>query len=151
MADRDLCAIVWGETWGLSPKDGNDQTRTRLQAVIAKLAVAAKQRGLDYQLKRKLAPRADDAEAMAVYGPMTSTADAAASGKWRPEIALPARAVLWEINEGGSPRRDGALPKPAAWIFGSESKAGGNFVAGAGPDQRTYRLFESETSPSSGF
>jgi hypothetical protein len=147
MADRDLYAIVWGETRGLSPKDSSDQTRTRLQAVIAKLALAARQRNLDYQFKRSPAPRADDVLAMAAYSPMLATVDAAASGTWRPEIALPARAVLWQLNEGGFPQRDGALPKSAAWIFATDAKAGGDFLAGTGPDQRTYRLFETDTPP----
>jgi hypothetical protein len=146
-ADRELLAIVWGETWGLSPKDGNDQTRAHLQAVVTNLAAAARQRGLAYKLTKRLAPRSDDEAETAAYNAMRPTANAVVGETWLPQIPLPARAALWEINDNGAPRRDPALPDSAAWIFGSDAKAGGDFLAGSGPDQRTYRLFESTISP----
>ena len=51
MADGDVLDIVWGETAELIPKDGSDATLARLHAVVAKLAVAAKGRGLDARLR----------------------------------------------------------------------------------------------------
>src|SRR4051794_40589826 len=105
MADQDLLSIVWGETSGLAAKDRSDQTLTRLHAVVAKLAAAAKRRGLDGDLKRQLAPRADDTAAMVTYNMMVSTVNAVDTKAFVPPAELPERAVLWEINESGVPPR----------------------------------------------
>jgi hypothetical protein len=122
---RELLAIVWTETYGLSPKDGNDQTRAHLQAVVTNLAAVAKQRGFGYKLAKRLAPRSDNDPETAAYSALRATANAVADTKWVPQIALPARAVLWEINDNGAPRRDPALPASAAWIYESEATAAG--------------------------
>src|SRR5271166_5083647 len=100
MADLDLLGIVWGETSGLKPTDHDSHTLARLQAVVTKLAAAARRRGLDNMLKRKQAPRADDAD-VDVYAAMRSTSNAVEAGTWRADVELPARATLWEINESG--------------------------------------------------
>src|ERR1017187_6873043 len=111
MADQDLLDIVWGEISGLAAKDGSDETLARLEAVIAKLAAAAKQRGLDKDFERKLAPRRSERLAVAAYDALTSTVSAVEAGTWGPpDVALPNRAVLWEINESGMPPRDRAPP-----------------------------------------
>src|SRR5262245_43958902 len=110
MADRDLLSIVWGETSGLRPKDGADAARARLQTVVAKLAAAAKRRGMDGRLRRTPAPRADDPAALAAYAAMEKTVDAVEADTFRPDTPLPARAVLWEVNGQGLPRRDKPLP-----------------------------------------
>ncbi|BAM89472.1 hypothetical protein S58_34790 [Bradyrhizobium oligotrophicum S58] len=147
MADQDLLSIVWGETSGLAAKDRSDQTLTRLHAVVAKLAAAAKRRGLDGDLKRQLAPRADAAAAMVTYNMMVSTVNAVDTNAFMPPAELPERAVLWEINESGVPPRDNLPPKSLAWISDPDVKPGGDFVAGIGAQARTYRLFESAKVP----
>ncbi|UGY02526.1 hypothetical protein [Bradyrhizobium quebecense] len=147
MADQDSHEIVWGEVSGLSAKDGNDQTLTRLEAVVAKLAVATKGKGLDKSFRRKLAPRASEKRALAAYNALTMTVDQVEAGTFGPpDVPLPNRAVLWEINESGMPPRDHPPPKAASWIFETGATHGGDFVAGSGQDARTYRLFESTTA-----
>ncbi|MGJ4912960.1 hypothetical protein ACQR10_29170 [Bradyrhizobium sp. HKCCYLRH2060] len=147
MADQDLREIVWGEVSGLSAKDGSDQTLARLEAVVAKLAVATKGKGLDKDFKRKLAPRGSEEQALAAYNALKTTVDQVEAGTFGPpDVPLPNRAVLWEINESGMPPRDHSPPKAAAWIFETGAAHGGDFVAGSGQDARTYRLFESATA-----
>ena len=147
MADQQLLAIVWGETSGLAAKDRNDQTLARLHAVVAKLAAAAQRRGLGGNLKQQLAPRADDAAAMVAYNAVSSTVNAVDTNTYRTEIELPARAVLWEVNENGAPPRDNLPPTSVAWMFDADVTSGGDFVAGTGADTRTYRLFKSSKPP----
>lgn len=148
MADQDLREIVWGEVSGLSAKDGSDQTLARLEAVVAKLAVATKGKGLDKDFKRKLAPRGSEEQALAAYNALKTTVDQVEAGTFGPpDVPLPNRAVLWEINESGMPPRDHSPPKAASWIFETGATHGGDFVAGSGQDARTYRLFESATAP----
>ncbi|XUJ32238.1 hypothetical protein ACQ5SK_26730 [Bradyrhizobium japonicum] len=142
MADQQLLAIVWGETSGLAAKDGSNQTLARLHAVVAKLAAAAQRRGLGGNLKQQLAPRANDAVAMVTYNAMSSTVSAVETNTYRAEMELPARAVLWEVNENGAPPRDNLPPTSVAWMFDADVTSGGDFVAGTGADTRTYRLFE---------
>lgn len=147
MADQQLLAIVWGETSGLAAKDGSNQTLARLHAVVAKLAAAAQRRGLGGNLKQQLAPRANDAVAMVTYNAMSSTVSAVETNTYRAEMELPARAVLWEVNENGAPPRDNLPPTSVAWMFDADVTSGGDFVAGTGADTRTYRLFESPKLP----
>ncbi|WP_316189802.1 hypothetical protein [Bradyrhizobium sp. SZCCHNS1054] len=147
-ADRDVIAIVWGETRGLSPRiSGDDQARARLQAVITKLANSAKQRGLDHMLTRMRAPPSDNYPERAAFDTLCATANLVADEQWTSPTPLPARAALWEINDSGAPRRDPALPKFASWIYETGATSGGEFVVGGGADQRIYRLFESTISP----
>jgi hypothetical protein len=147
MADQELLAIVWGETSGLAAKDRNDETLRRLHAVVAKLAATARRRGLSGDLKQLLAPRASDAASMVTYSAMASAVNAVETSAYHPEIELPARAVLWEVNENGVPPRDKVPPKSISWIFDADVTSGGDFVAGTGVELRTYRLFESAKVP----
>jgi hypothetical protein len=119
MADRDLLAIVWGETSALKPKDGQDATLARLHAIVGKLAAAAMRRGLDHQLARKPAPGAEDSDFNS-YVAMRSIVNAVDAGTWRSDVELPARAVLWEVTESGAPPRDRAPPQSAAWILDAD-------------------------------
>jgi hypothetical protein len=121
MADRDLLTIVWGETSGLKPKDGNDATLARLHAVVAKLAANAKRRGLDGQLHKQAEPRAEDPD-FGAYAVMRSAVNAVGAGTWHSDTELPARAALWEITESGLPPRDRQPPETAAWILDDDIK-----------------------------
>ncbi|NUU41566.1 hypothetical protein [Tardiphaga robiniae] len=147
MADQELLAIVWGETSGLAAKDRNDETLRRLHSVVAKLAATAQRRGLGSKLKQLLAPRANDDVKMAAYNAVSSAVKSINADAYHPEIELPARAVLWEVNENGVPRRDKVPPKSVSWIFDANVTSGGDFVAGSGVDTRTYRLFEFAKAP----
>jgi len=144
MADGDVLDIVWGETAELIPKDGSDATLARLHAVVAKLAVAAKGRGLDARLRKAPAPRVGQPGA-ATYEKMKATVDAVQAGTWTGS-PLPARAAIWEITASGAPRVDSPLPPAARWILDQDVAAGGDFVLGAASDGRIYRMFESKAS-----
>ena len=95
---------------------------------------------------RKLdAPRVGDPDVKR-YQKMAATVDAVEAGTWS-GAALPARAALWEVTVGGSPRLDPPLPKAVGWITNAGVASGGDFVVGDGADGRIYRLFETETVP----
>lgn len=147
MADRDVLSIVWGETSKLIAKSNANTDQARLYAVICKLAAAAKRRGLDGKLCKANAPPADNKPALEAYQAMNATVNAVDAGTWRSATPLPARAVLWEVNDRGFPRRDRSLPAAASWIFDQDVVQGGDYVAGDDANQRTYRLFELEKVP----
>ncbi|GAA0002629.1 hypothetical protein BRDID11002_26300 [Bradyrhizobium diazoefficiens] len=88
--------------------------------MVAKLAAAAQRRGLGGNLKQQLAPRANDAVAMVTYNAMSSTVSAVETNTYRAEMELPARAVLWEVNENGAPPRDNLPPTSVAWMFDAD-------------------------------
>lgn len=141
MPDPDVLAAVWGETSRATPKDGSQAAAARLDAVVAKLAAVAKTRGLDSRLRRLEPPRIGSPQA-AQYQAMAAIADAVENGTWS-GVALPARAALWEVTVGGSPRLNPALPKTLGWITDQDVATGGDFVLDDGADGRVFRLFES--------
>jgi hypothetical protein len=147
VVDSELLNIVWGETSQLSPKDKSPQTTARLQAVLAKMAIQAKGRGLAYRLAHGLAPRSDKSDAVAAWAAMSAVVGDVEANRWRSGAALPEKAVLWEIDEGGKPPRDKRPPQVAAWILNPSCPVGGDFVFGAGLQSRTFRLFESPDPP----
>lgn len=142
MADSELLAIVWGETSTLAPKDGADETMARLDAVVAKLAAAAKKRGLTGKMRSMAAPRVNTPQA-ASYQKMTAVVDRVEADNW-PGSPLPAKAALWEVTVTGAPRVDKTLPKAVSWILDQGVSNGGDFVVGDASDGRVYRLFESD-------
>jgi hypothetical protein len=146
MADRDVLAIIWGETAGLKPKDNSPATMQRLQVVIGKLASAAKKRGLDRQLHAKQVPDAVSPD-LTAFTAMQSAVGDAEIRKWVTSTPLPARAVLWEITESGLPPRDCPAPPAAAWILDPDTVHGGDFTSGEAADLKTFRLFESPKVP----
>jgi hypothetical protein len=146
MADKDVLALVWGETSEINPKDGADATLARLHAVVAKLAASMKKRGLDDKLRMLAAPRVGSPKA-ARYQKMAATVDTVESETWISRPPLPARAALWEVTLTGAPRMDKPLPKAASWIRDQGVTNGGDFVVGDVSHERVYRLFESDRIP----
>jgi hypothetical protein len=145
MTDRDILAMVWGETSNLTPKDGADKTTKRLHAVVAKLVALTKRRGLDGKLRHLAPPRVGTPDA-ARYETMSKTVDLVEGGTYD-GTPLPARAALFEVTLTGAPRVDGQLPKAVSWISDDGVTSGGDFVFSDGADGRLYRLFESDKVP----
>lgn len=149
MASRDLLSVVWGETSFATSRNATTESLARLHAVVAKLAMAANRSGLDGQLSRAAAPRADNVVGLDAYQAMQATVNAVESNTWTSATPLPERAALWEVTEAGFPRHDRPLPAGAEWITTPGVASGGDFRVGEGGRQRTYRLFESPEPPGS--
>lgn len=146
MVDGGVLAIVWAETFQLKPKNNDPATMQRLQAVVGKLAAAAKTRGLEKKLRSGSVPDALSPDLPAFTGMQTTISDAE-NQRWTTNTPLPARAVLWEITEAGTPPRDNPAPASAAWILEPDAGRGGDFTSGEGANLRTFRLFESMKVP----
>jgi hypothetical protein len=143
MTNRDTVSIVWGETSALKPKpqQDSDKLMERLRAVVAKLAAAANHSGLDSMLHKEQAPGVDNDDAAQAYKQVEQVAGDVEANTFRSDTPLPARAVLWEVADNGSPRHPQEVPAAATWILDQGVAPVGTFVAGQGGNQRNYGLF----------
>ncbi|MER8605665.1 hypothetical protein NKH48_18235 [Mesorhizobium sp. M1233] len=138
----DVEQLVWGETKGLTPGDGSDTTLTRLYAVVARMAVIARERRLDGHMQRAtLVYSRNSTLERDRYNLMISAIEQVEANAWT-GTALPQRAAIWELNADGSLRFEGGSPPAqATWIADPTTRSGGDFKSA---DGRTFQLRESD-------
>jgi hypothetical protein len=141
--DPRLAGIVWAETAGLQPANGQAEVLAHLHAVVATLASRAIAAGTASQFRNPVAlpvvgsPQAQTATAM------TQNIDAALTNN---PGNLPNRAVLWQITGNG--QLDVAtLPDSAQWITIDQTARKSDFNDASG---HAYRLYESDIQPAAG-
>ena len=147
--DENTLGIVWAESARLTPVDGADATKARLQAVIAGLVTRARGLGSLANFARPAplpgiapAPGGQQAEAM-----RQAVENALASGQFN-GVKLPLRAVLWEITATGDPSEsERALPRWAAWIKQGLASRTSDFKVEGDTTGRIFRLYESDAEP----
>ena len=143
MADRDISAAVWGETSALKPRNGDPQTLKRLHAVVAQLALKAKARGQLGNFRKAAAPAVDQPEA-ATYQDMIATIDLVEAGTLALPVALPSRAVLWEVDEQGVPRANRPKPIGGDWFMTpGETTSDSDYARDFAASRTIFRLYES--------
>jgi hypothetical protein len=137
MPNSDFLEIVWGETSQLKAKDGTPQTLARLHAILAKLAISAKENGIDAGFRRSRPPYAGTPEA-AVFDALAKTVAEVEANTYVGN-ALPDRAALSQIRLDGTPMTSGSLPEPARWLTATPVQTSAEFVAS---DGTVYGLYE---------
>ena len=146
--DPKILGIVWAETSRLVPADGSAAAKTRLQAVVGRLAEQAGRRGSTANFARPVSlpsvgtpggDRADD---------MRNAVDAALTTDQSAGVRLPRRAVLWEVTGTGEPREtDLPLPTGATWIKEGSATRTSDFTVEGDRSRRLFRLYESDAEP----
>ncbi len=138
----DIEELVWGETKGLSPSDDSDATLSRLYAVVARMVLTARERGLDGHFKRDtlVYSRSSKVERDR-YNLMLGALEQVQANAWSGG-PLPQRGALWELNPDRKLRIEGDYPRAhLAWITESTTRSGCDFKSA---DGRVFRLLESD-------
>jgi hypothetical protein len=142
--DPRLAGIVWAETAGLQPANGQAEVLARLHAVVATLASRAIAAGTASRFRNPVALPVVGSPQAQMATAMTRNIDAALNNN---PGDLPNRAVLWQITGNGQPRLDVAtLPDSAQWITVDQT-ATSDFNDARG---HAYRLYESNIQPAAG-
>ncbi|MER8886810.1 hypothetical protein [Mesorhizobium sp. M0816] len=137
----DTEELVWGETKGLSSSDPSDATLTRLYAVVARMVMTARERGLDGHFKRDTLIYSRNSKAERDnYNLMLGALEQVQANAWS-GAPLPQRAALWELTDGKLRIEGDKPPAHLAWIAESTTRSGGDFKSA---DGRVFRLLESD-------
>ncbi|MGA7810343.1 hypothetical protein [Bradyrhizobium sp.] len=142
--------IVWGEARRLIPTDGADNTKARLQAVIAALATRdSSAAAANFAAPVPLPPVGSPSGAAAAQ--MVASVESAVEFGQQGGRALPKRAVLWETAKTGEPvETQRSLPPSAAWIKDATAAHTSTFGVDGDATHRIFTLFESDAEPKRG-
>jgi hypothetical protein len=146
--DKKILNIVWAETSRIIAADGSAGTKARAQAVVGALAQRAAGLGSTANFTEARAlPEAGTPGADRVEEMRTVSDTAVASGQYG-GVALPKRAVIWEVTPTGEPREsERQLPKWARWIKDGAPTRTSDFTVEGDTTGRIFRLFESDAEP----
>jgi hypothetical protein len=147
--DQNIIRIVWAETARLMPAEGSPPTtKARLEAVVGALTQRDAELGATANYARAAAlpeatsPGGDRVEAM------RNVVETAIASQQHGDVALPRRAVIWEVNNTGEPREsERRLPKWATWVRDGAAARSSDFTVEGDRSGRVFRLFESDAAP----
>jgi len=147
---QQTLGIVWGEVRRLVPTDGSDDTKARLQAVVAALAARAGAAGAaNFVAPATLPPVGSPSGNVAAQ--MAASVERAVEFGQQGGRALPKRAVLWETAKTGEPvETQRPLPPSAAWIKDGTASHTSTFHLDGDATRRIFTLFESDAEPKGG-
>jgi hypothetical protein len=139
--------IVWREARRLVPTDGSDDTKARLQAVIAALAEKLGDgAAANFVAPATLPPVGSPSGNVAAQ--MATAVERAVEFGQQGGRALPKRAVLWETAKTGEPlETQRPLPPSATWIKDGTAAHTSTFSLDGDATHRIFSLFESDVEP----
>ena len=146
--EKKILNIVWAETSRLVAADGSAGPKARAQAVVGVLAQHAADLGSTANFTEARAlPKSGTPGGNRVEEMRTVVEAAVASGQYA-GVALPKRAVIWEVTATGEPREsERKLPKWASWIKDGAPTRTSDVMVEGDRTGRVFRLFESDAEP----